>query len=157
MALLLYLAQSSSTRPGTLSNSRVLLVTSTAQTAMACPAIAVSFRPIGVRETPRNISFCGHAILQEGAFIIHDAAVDERFHDNPLVTGEPHIRFYAGRSVSLPDGTVAGTLCLIPPVPLRMKTFRPSGTWPASWSTNSMPSAWCLWHQYRKGRKYLIG
>lgn len=68
---------------------------------------------VGVRETPRNISFCGHAILQEGPFIIPDAAADERFHDNPLVTGEPHIRFYAGYPVSLPDGTVAGTLCLI--------------------------------------------
>ncbi|HBU8525004.1 GGDEF domain-containing protein [Klebsiella aerogenes] len=68
---------------------------------------------IGVRETPRNISFCGHAILQEGPFIIHDAAADERFRDNPLVIGEPHIRFYAGQPVSLQDGTVAGTLCLI--------------------------------------------
>nr|WP_181711873.1 sensor domain-containing diguanylate cyclase [Klebsiella pneumoniae]QIQ14188.1 GGDEF domain protein [Klebsiella pneumoniae] len=60
---------------------------------------------VGVRETPRDISFCGHAILQEGPFIIHDAAADARFHDNPLVTGEPHIRFYAGQPVSLPDGT----------------------------------------------------
>ncbi|MFV2626773.1 GAF domain-containing protein, partial [Escherichia coli] len=58
-----------------------------------------------------------HAILQEGPFIIHDAAADARFHDNPLVTGEPHIRFYAGQPVSLPDGTVAGTLCLIHTVP----------------------------------------
>ncbi|WP_447402113.1 diguanylate cyclase domain-containing protein [Klebsiella variicola] len=68
---------------------------------------------LGIRETPRNISFCGHAILHEGPFIILDAAADKRFHDNPLVTGEPHIRFYAGQPVSLPDGTVAGTLCLI--------------------------------------------
>lgn len=72
---------------------------------------------VGVRETPRDISFCGHAILQEGPFIIHDAAADARFHDNPLVTGDPHIRFYAGQPVSLPDGTVAGTLCLIHTVP----------------------------------------
>lgn len=50
---------------------------------------------------------------RRGPFIIHDAAVDERFHDNPLVTGEPHIRFYTGQPVSLPDGTGAGTLCLI--------------------------------------------
>lgn len=72
---------------------------------------------LGVRETPRNISFCGHAILQEGPFIVHDAVNDERFHDNPLVTGEPYIRFYAGYPVHLPDGAVAGTLCLIHSTP----------------------------------------
>ncbi|QXZ21798.1 sensor domain-containing diguanylate cyclase [Lelliottia amnigena] len=72
---------------------------------------------VSIRETPRNISFCGHAILQEGPFIIHDAAVDRRFFDNPLVTGEPRIRFYAGQPVRLPDGAVAGTLCLIDTTP----------------------------------------
>ncbi len=72
---------------------------------------------VGVRETPRNISFCGHAILQEGPFIVHDAAADERFRDNPRSPVSPHIRFYAGQPVSLPDGTVAGTLCLIHTVP----------------------------------------
>lgn len=70
-----------------------------------------------VRETPRNVSFCGHAILQEGSFIVKDARCDERFHDNPLVTGEPYIHFYAGYPVHLPDGAVVGTLCLIDSVP----------------------------------------
>jgi GAF domain-containing protein len=77
---------------------------------------------VGVRETPqRNISFCGHAILQEGPFIVHDAAADERFRDNPPGHPvSPHIRFYAGQPVNLPDGTVAGTLCLIHTVPPRL-------------------------------------
>lgn len=72
---------------------------------------------LNTRETTRDVSFCGHAIMQEGPFIVKDARLDERFHDNPLVTGEPFIRFYAGYPVHLPDGTVAGTLCLIDATP----------------------------------------
>ncbi|EOL9024113.1 GGDEF domain-containing protein [Cronobacter sakazakii] len=66
-----------------------------------------------IRETPRDVSFCGHAILQRGPFIVNDTRLDERFHDNPLVTGKPHIRFYAGYPVCLPDGAIAGTVCII--------------------------------------------
>lgn len=64
-------------------------------------------------ETPRNISFCGHAINQEGLFIIPDASKDKRFFDNPLVTDSPNIRFYAGYPLKLRQGINIGTLCLI--------------------------------------------
>jgi GAF domain-containing protein len=64
-------------------------------------------------ELPRSTSFCGHAILQPGLLIVPDARVDERFVDNPLVTGEPFIRFYAGMPLILPSGHAVGTLCLL--------------------------------------------
>ena len=68
-------------------------------------------------ETPRNISFCGHAILQNDTFIVPDAKNDKRFSDNPLVTGKPHIRFYAGQPVYSKQGLPLGTLCLIDGTP----------------------------------------
>lgn len=55
-----------------------------------------SAQGLDVDETPRNISFCGHAILGKGLFLIPDAQKDERFSDNPMVTGGPKVRFYAG-------------------------------------------------------------
>lgn len=55
---------------------------------------------------PRKISFCGHAILRDAPLIVPDATRDERFEHNPLVTGEAHIRFYAGQPLRLPDGAV---------------------------------------------------
>lgn len=64
-------------------------------------------------QTGRGESFCGHAILGDEPFIIHDASIDERFRDNPLVTGEPNIRFYAGVPIKIEGGVKVGTLCVI--------------------------------------------
>ncbi|MBL0563273.1 sensor domain-containing diguanylate cyclase [Aeromonas hydrophila] len=68
---------------------------------------------LSVLETSRDISFCGHAILGDALFVVEDASQDPRFADNPLVTGEPYIRFYAGHPLDVGNGLKLGTLRII--------------------------------------------
>ncbi len=79
-----------------------------------------SHQGLDVTETPRDVSFCGHAILSDETMVVGDAQVDERFSDNPLVAEDPGIRFYAGRPLSAPDGSKVGTLCVIDREPREM-------------------------------------
>ncbi|MFN3838136.1 MAG: PAS domain-containing protein [Brevundimonas sp.] len=68
---------------------------------------------LGVSETPRPASFCAQAMLSDQALVITDAQRDPRFADNPLVTGAPHIRFYAGFPLKTPTGAPLGALCVL--------------------------------------------
>lgn len=64
-------------------------------------------------ETKRSVSFCTHAIEQDGLFLVEDAAADARFRESPLVTGGPRVRFYAGMPLRSREGEALGTLCVI--------------------------------------------
>ena len=68
---------------------------------------------IDASETPREISFCGHTILNNEVLVIPDTMKDLRFEDNPFVTAEPFIRFYAGCTLKYLDNTSMGTLCIV--------------------------------------------
>lgn len=74
-------------------------------------------RGLEVTETPRCMAFCDHTVHQDGILLVEDASRDPRFCANPLVTGAPHIRFYAGVPVREPTGLKVGSLCIIDPQP----------------------------------------
>lgn len=109
-------------------DERFDVVTRTAQRLFKVPIALISLidedrqwfkskAGLDVDETPRDMSFCGYTILDEEAFVIEDAKEDQRFNDNPLVAGPPHIRFYAGHPLKTPHGMKVGTLCLIDRAP----------------------------------------
>jgi two-component sensor histidine kinase len=75
---------------------------------------------LGVRETPLDVSICAHAILETEYFEVPDTLADPRFRDNPLVTGDPHLRFYAGTLLHSSDGYPLGTLCVLDYQPRRL-------------------------------------
>jgi signal transduction histidine kinase/CheY-like chemotaxis protein len=77
---------------------------------------------IDVAETARDISFCSHAILENQVFEVQNALTDTRFHDNPLVTNDPNIRFYAGTPLITPRGNAIGTLCVISDKPKKLSS-----------------------------------
>ncbi|SFB79502.1 PAS domain S-box-containing protein [Marinospirillum celere] len=99
-------------------------ITRLARQAFSIPIVLVSLidrdrqwfksrQGLDAEETSRNISFCGHTILTRKPFIVENALEDSRFADNPLVTGAPNIRFYAGAAIYTSSGYPIGTLCLI--------------------------------------------
>ena len=87
---------------------------------------------VQVRETPRDMSFCAHAIQQEDLFVVPDTLKDPRFKENPMVVGEPHIRFYTGAPLINEEGFALGTLCVIDRQPRELDSEQKEALWSLS-------------------------
>lgn len=79
---------------------------------------------LDIKETPRSVAFCAHAILEREMFTVADAARDDRFARNPLVVGSPHLRFYAGAPIQPATGSAIGTVCVLDRVPRVLSDFQ---------------------------------
>lgn len=115
------------TEPEVAYDDLVLLASHICETPMAAISMIDEGRQwfkarvgISAPETPRSISFCTHAIAQRGIFVVPDASKDARLRDNPQVTGDPHIRFYAGAPLIAREGHALGTLCVVDRRPRRL-------------------------------------
>lgn len=108
-------------------------ITRLAKTIFKTPIVLISFVDeenqffkscigLDITSTPKEISFCAHAIVEDQLMVIEDTILDERFKNNPMVTGEPHIRFYAGAVLRSYDGYAVGTLCVIDTKPRTLTT-----------------------------------
>jgi GAF domain-containing protein len=84
---------------------------------------------LDARETPREVAFCAHTILGHELLVVSDARLDDRFHDNPLVTGGPRVVFYAGAPVFAANGLPLGTVCAVDTVPHQLDEMQRRGLW----------------------------
>jgi diguanylate cyclase (GGDEF)-like protein len=109
------------------------LITRLAQMALNMPIVLISLvdgdrqwfksrQGLAASETDRSVSFCSHAIAEDEPFIVSDASIHPLFDQNPLVVGEPHVRFYIGIPLKLRDGSRIGTLCAIDCIPRALST-----------------------------------